>query len=55
MPLAPDQGVVKTLADLQLQSDDYKDWLSNVENLIQSIDQQMQSNADPNTTELLAA
>ncbi len=55
MPLAPDQGVVKSLADLQLQSDDYKDWLSNVENLIQSIDQQMQSNADPNTTELLAA
>lgn len=55
MPLAPDQAVMRALADLQLQSEDYKDWLSNVENLIQSIEQQLQSNADPNTTELLAA
>jgi hypothetical protein len=38
MPLAPDQSVVKTLNDLQVESDDYKDWLSNVENLIHSID-----------------
>lgn len=54
MPLAPDQTVVKSLNELQVESDDYKDWLSNVENLIHSIDQQLQSNVDPNTTELLA-
>jgi hypothetical protein len=41
MPLAPDPKVLDTLVDLQGQSEDYKQWLSNVENLIASLDQQM--------------
>lgn len=49
MPLAPDHHVLHTLLDLQGQSEDYKQWLSNVENLIASLDQQLQS--DPGLSE----
>lgn len=40
MPLAPDHQVLHTLKNLQGQSEEYKQWLSNVENLIASLDQQ---------------
>jgi hypothetical protein len=33
MPLAPDQDVLQTLNNLQGLSEDYKQWLSNVESL----------------------
>ncbi len=39
MPLAPDQKVLQTLNDLQGLSEDYKQWLSNVESLIASLEQ----------------
>jgi hypothetical protein len=38
MPLAPDQKVVSTLTNLQGLSEEYKQWLSNVESLIASLD-----------------
>ncbi len=38
MPLAPDQKVLQTLNNLQGLSEDYKQWLSNVESLIASLD-----------------
>lgn len=53
MPLAPDHDVMKTMLDLQNESDDYKQWLSNVENIIASLDQQLQSHVDPTTTEVI--
>ena len=38
MPLAPDQKVLTTLNNLQGLSEEYKQWLSNVESLIASLD-----------------
>jgi hypothetical protein len=49
MPLAPDQSVLHKLHDLQGMSEDYKQWLSNVESLIASLDQQAQT--DPTITD----
>ena len=40
MPLAPDQSVLHRLHDLQGLSEEYKQWLSNVESLIASLDHQ---------------
>lgn len=49
MPLAPDQKVLQTLNNLQGLSEDYKQWLSNVESLIASLDQQAVT--DPTSSE----
>jgi hypothetical protein len=50
-PLAPDQSVLHKLHDLQGMSEDYKQWLTNVESLIASLDQQAQT--DPSITEMI--
>ena len=49
MPLAPNQEVVHTLNNLQGLSEDYKQWLSNLESLIASLDQQAAT--DPSSSE----
>jgi hypothetical protein len=53
MPLAPDHQVLSQLINLQGQSEDYKQWLSNVENLIASLDQQAVT--DPSSSENVQA
>lgn len=52
MPLAPDQSVLHKLNDLQGLSEEYKQWLTNVESLIASLDHQASS--DPSSTEQIS-
>jgi hypothetical protein len=49
IPLAPDQNAIRTLTELQEQTEEYKQWLSSVENMIASLDQQ--SAQDPTLSE----